>query len=471
MPTRVLKKADVFSSISRRCVSHQCAQKFSRLFCFSCLFLFMLLCGCQKSAPPLAKRSATTPGRGAGIQRVQHIVFLIKENRTFDHYFGTYPGADGATSGQTSAGKTIPLSHAPDKVPWDIGHSWRDALIAINNGKMNKFDLVENGDLEGYKLPYTQLHESDIPNYFVYARNFVLADRMFSSMAGPSFPNHLFTVAAQDDGFLDNPRPNHHNWGCDSDEDKTALVQKADGRLTIEPPCVDFQTLADSLEAAHISWKYYAPPKGHYGYEWSTLNAIKHIRETPLWQEHVVNDDYFVTDALQGKLPAVSWLVTGKDSEHPPLSTCSGENWTVRQLNAVMNGPDWNSTVVFVTWDDFGGFYDHVPPPAIGKSSLGPRVPLLIISPYARKNFVSHTQYEFSSFLKFAEIRFHLPALNDRDSKAGDMLDSFDFSAEPQPTLILEERSCPIASQFAWRVTTFWERVKSHWKKDTTARH
>ena len=427
----------------------------------------MLLGGCQKSAPPPAKRSATRPAAGEGVRKIQHIVFLIKENRTFDHYFGTYPGADGATSGQTSSGKTIPLSHASDKVPWDIGHSWRDALIAINNGKMNKFDLVENGDLEGYKLAYTQLHESDIPNYFSYARNFVLADRMFSSMAGPSFPNHLFTVAAEDDGILDNPHPNHYNWGCDSDDDQSVPVQKPAGRLTTEPPCVDFQTLADSLEAAHIGWKYYAPPKGHYGYQWSTLDAIKHIRESPLWREHVVNDDQFVSDALQGKLPAVSWLVTGDDSEHPPLSTCSGENWTVRQLNAVMNGPDWNSTVVFVTWDDFGGFYDHVPPPDIGNSSLGPRVPLLIISPYARKNFVSHTQYEFSSFLKFAEVRFRLPALNDRDSKAGDMLDSFDFSGEPQPTLILQERSCPIASEFTWRANTFWDRLKNRWKEDT----
>jgi phospholipase C len=163
----------------------------------------------------------------------------------------------------------------------------------------------------------------------------------------------------------------------------------------------------------------------------------------------------------------VSWLVTGDGSEHPPLSTCAGENWTVRQLNAIMKGPDWNSTVVFVTWDDFGGFYDHVPPPEIGKSTLGPRVPLLIISPYARKGYISHTQYDFSSFLRFTEVRFGLRALTDRDSKAGDMLDSFDFNGEPQPALILKERSCPMAPHLRWRISTFWDRTKSHFGENT----
>ncbi len=430
--------------------------------------LFSAVSGCSHAAPEQsAIRVGTQPAPGEGIKKIQHIVFLIKENRTYDHYFGTFRGGDGATSGMTSSGKTIPLAHAPDETPWDIGHSWRDALIAINDGKMNKFDLVENGDEDGYKLSYTQLHKSDIPNYFSYARNFVLADRMFSSMAGPSFPNHLFTVAGEDGDTLDNPHPNHYNWGCDSDDDQSVPVQKPDGRLTTEPPCFDFQTLADSLEAAHVSWKYYAPPKGNYGYQWSVLDAIKHIRESPLWTEHVVDDDQFASDARSGKLPAVSWLVTGDASEHPPLSTCAGENWTVQQLNAVMQGPEWNSTVVFLTWDDFGGFYDHVPPPAIGTSTLGPRVPLLIISPYARKGYVSHTQYEFSSFLKFAEDRFGLPALTARDSKAGDMLDSFDFNQEPQPTLILQEHSCPIAPHLTWRVTTLWDRMKTHWRSNT----
>src|SRR5207253_5677939 len=116
--------------------------------------------------------------------------------------------------------------------------------------------------------------------------------------------------------------------------------------------------LADRLESAGISWRYYAPHRGAYGYQWSTLDAIRHIRYGPLWKQRVVTDADFARDARKGNLPAVSWLVTGVNSEHPPFSTCEGENWTVKQINAIMQGPLWNSTAIFLTWDDFGGFYD-----------------------------------------------------------------------------------------------------------------
>ena len=213
------------------------------------------------------------------------------------------------------------------------------------------------------------------------------------------------------------------------------------------------------MEAAGISWKYYAPGQGQDGYVWSTLDAIKHIRFGPLWNQKVVSQTAFEDDARQGKLPAVSWLVTGLESEHPPYSTCAGENWTVKQLNALMEGTDWPSTVVFLTWDDFGGFYDHVPPP----HGLGIRVPLLIISPYVRKGLVSHTQYEFSSFLAFVEKRYHLQPLTDRDSKANDMLDSFDFAQPPLPGLVLNTRFCPHLQRTIWEVT--------HWNARPTELH
>jgi phospholipase C len=271
---------------------------------FACFLLYTLSACHPATQHPTA--ASPKPAPGEGIQKIQHIVFLIKENRSFDHYFGIFPGADGATTGKTSAHKIVPLSRTPDQTPYDIGHSWRDALFAIDGGTMSKFDQVDNGNVDRYKLPYTQFHEEDIPNYFAYARNFVLADHMFSSMAGASFLNHLFTVAAQAGGALDNPRPNLHDWGCDSDEGQTVVVQKPDGTVTLDPPCFDFQTLADSLSAKHISWKYYAPPKGKYGYQWSTLDAIRHIRETDLWTQYVVGDDQFVSDARAGRPPAVS---------------------------------------------------------------------------------------------------------------------------------------------------------------------
>jgi phospholipase C len=396
-----------------------------------------------------------------GQAKIEHIVFIIKENRTFDTYFGTFPGADGATTGRTSKGEVVPLTRTPDKMPFDLGHSWENAIKGIDGGKMDGFDLVVNGDVDGSMLPYTQMRESDIPNYFAYARNFVLADRMFSSLRGPSFPNHLYTVAAQSGGAINNPRPPQEIWGCDADADEVVEVMDSKGEISKEPPCFDFPTLVDRLEAAHVSWKYYAPQRGQRGYVWSALDAIKHIRNGPLWTSNVVPDGQFVEDARNGRLPAVSWLVTGENSEHPPFSTCEGENWSVEQLNAVMEGPDWASTAVFITWDDFGGFYDHVSPPPVDKFGLGPRVPLLIISPYVRKGKVIHTQYEFSSFLSFVEKRFYLAPLTERDQKANDMLDSFDFTQPPLPPLVLKTRSCPLFTRTWWNLTHWNAHPKS----------
>jgi phospholipase C len=401
---------------------------------------------------PRSKTSLRPALSAPGLAKINHIVFLIKENRTFDTYFGTFPGADGATSGKTSTGGVVPLRHTPDSTPYDLGHRQQDLLKAIDEGKMDRFDQVWNGNVSGYLLPYTQMTESDIPNYFAYARNFVLSDRMFSSIPGPSFPNHLVTVAAQSGGAINSPERSDE-WGCDADSHVTVEVRDEQGKITKQPPCFDFQTLADKLERAKVDWKYYAPPKGQVGYTWSALDAIKHIRMGPLWGQKVVADSQFAQDALVGKLPAVSWLVTGEMSEHPPSSTCAGENWTVEQLNAIMSGPDWNSTAVFITWDDGGGFYDHVPPPRTGWDGLGPRVPLLIISPFARKGFVSHTPYEFASFLAFVEKRFALGPLTPRDQQANDMLDNFDFNQEPLPPLLLRTHLCPHLTRTWWHLT------------------
>jgi phospholipase C len=432
---------------------------FAAVIVASIALLFATAC----SGPP--RSEAKTEHRDAvsnaeGLAKIEHIVFIIKENRSFDTYFGTFPGADGAMTGRTSKGQVVPLTLTPDKMPFDLGHTWGDAVKAINVSKMDGFDLVVNGDVDGSMLPYTQMRESDIPNYFAYARNFVLADHMFSSLRGPSFPNHLYTVAAQSGGVINNPQPPKQTWGCDADPDELVDVMDSKGEISKQPPCFDLPTLADRLDAAHVSWKYYAPTRGQVGYIWSSLDAIKHIRNGPLWTSKVVPDAQFAEDARNGRLPAVSWLVTGENSEHPPFSTCEGENWSVEQLNAVMESPDWASTAVFITWDDFGGFYDHVAPPPVDKFGLGPRVPLLIISPYVRKGKVSHTQYELSSFLSFVEKRFYLAPLTERDQKANDMLDSFDFTQPPLPPLILKTHSCPRFTRTWWYLT--------HWNAHPT---
>src|SRR5262249_48311307 len=378
-----------------------------------------------------------------GIDKIKHIVFLVKENRTFDNYFGTFPGADGATEGMIHTGEIIPLSRQPDKLTHDIDHSFQGAVRAINGGAMNQFDLISGGaDLSGY----SQYLEEDIPNYWAYARHFTLADAMFSSLTGPSFPNHLYTVAAGSNGAINNPS-NGGIWGCDSPAGTTVEVMDDQGHITRVPPCFEFTTLVDRLEEAGISWKYYAPGIGQSGFIWSALDAVSQIRYSPLWDEKVVSDTQFVTDASSGELPAVSWLVIGSGkSDHPPASACIGENWTVDQINAVMQGPLWRSTAIFLTWDDFGGFYDHVPPRPLDGFGLGPRVPLVIISPYANPGHISHTEYEFSSILKFIETRFGLAPLTLRDCLANDVLDSFNFHQRPLRPLVLQTRQCPGAA-------------------------
>jgi phospholipase C len=216
-----------------------------------------------------------------------------------------------------------------------------------------------------------------------------------------------------------------------------------DGNVSHVYPCFDFDTLADRLEARGLMWKYYAPGEGQSGYIWSALDAIQHIRLTSLWDQHVVATEQFIQDAQNGQLPAVSWVVTKSGlSEHPPASVCLGENWTVEQLNALMQGPEWNSTVVFLTWDDFGGFYDHVAPPVVDNFGFGPRVPLLIISPWVKPGLITHTTLEFSSVLKFIEQRFDLDPLTQRDQNANELTDVFDFHQDPLPPLILDTRQC-----------------------------
>src|SRR6202165_1395369 len=173
--------------------------------------LFASACSRPRSAAKNENREAVS--NAEGLTKIEHIVFIIKENRSFDTYFGTFPGADGAMTGRTSKGEVVPLTLTPDKLPFDLGHTWEDAIKAIDGSKMDGFDLVVNGNVDGSMLPYTQMRESDIPNYFAYARNFVLADHMCSSLQGPSFPNHLYTVAAQSGGGIDNPQPPEDTGG------------------------------------------------------------------------------------------------------------------------------------------------------------------------------------------------------------------------------------------------------------------
>jgi phospholipase C len=374
---------------------------------------------------------------------IKHVVFIIKENRTFDNLFGRFPGADGATTG-LDGGNVRPLTPAPDRIPVDIVHCYRCALQAWNGGKMDGFASVS---APADRYAYTQFGPTDLPAYWHWAKRFVLGDNFFASAQGPSFPNHLFTIAATSGGTHDNPiqdldrlRERHRTtglfkaWGCDSIEQAYVPVEDREGKEVKVPPCFDFLTEGDLLLRAGIPWAYYSATNMQNGYLWSAYDAVRHIRQDEqLWQSHVFPVDGLVQDIRDGRLPPVTWVTPRFElSEHPEYSFCWGQNWTTRVVNAIMAGPMWKDTAIFITWDDYGGFYDHVPPPQVDPFGFGIRVPLLVISPYAKAGYVDHTLGEFSSVLRFIEDNWGLSQLTYRDRDARNLSQAFDFSQEPR---------------------------------------
>jgi phospholipase C len=395
---------------------------------------------------PLA--SPGPPACASGVQcgPITHVVFMVKENRTFDDMFGRFPGVNGATTYVAANGAQKPLAHQADSLSSDLGHTIKAAREAIDGGKMDGFRKVRGAVQHGVDVADSQFYGSDIPNYWRYAQTFAIADRFFSSALSESFPNHFFTIAANAKGVMNNPTLGG-SWGCDAPPSTRVKQLLPGGTARRVYPCFQMKTITDVLDARDIPWRYYAPSFGQRGYIWSSLDAIRHIRNSAEWKSNVVSYSQFAPDAQAGNLPAVSWLVSPPwDSDHPPFSICEGENWTVDQINAVMsNAEEWKHTAIIVVWDDFGGFYDHVAPPAGPNPSLqyGPRVPALIISPYARPSFVDHTFYTLSSLLKLADTVLGLPALPGTDLKPGDLSNAFDFSQAPRAPLVLSARTCP----------------------------
>jgi phospholipase C len=384
---------------------------------------------------------------------IEKVVFIVKENRTFDNLFGRFPGADGARSARLSTGERVRLEQAPDAYPHDIGHDFFSGIIAINGGMMNGFDLIP-GSQTG--LPFTQYRRDDIPAYWRYAEEFTLADRMFSSMYGPTIPEHLFTVAATAGRIVSNKLTPEDGKGlyCEDVRERFYKLQrhprliewerrvqigKIEALLREVQACLDVRTIFPTLEEKGVSWHYYGGRDQFH----NAMIAIKEIRQTKRWND-VLPPSRFIADARSGNLPDVSYLLPPtryNDHPHSPnRSMCIGENWTVRQVNAVMQGPDWDNVAVLVTWDDFGGVYDHVRPPVIDDMGLGPRVPLIVISPWAKPGYVSHTTYEFSSFLALLERMHGVAPLTARDRQANDLFDAFDFKQKPLAPVVLEPR-------------------------------
>ena len=402
---------------------------------------------------------------------IDHFIYIIQENHSFDNYFGTYPGANGIPVGTKLADRPDgPRMYKPfhlvgNAVQRDLAHGWESARTAWRNGAMDGFVWAEWPDALSYywgakpyptpdqnkiqgvptptptpiaahppRLPpptwvlntLCYMDYTQIPNYWEYARTYTLCDYFFSSLMGPSQPNHLYTVAAQAGGLVFNP----------------AQISPITGE---EPGTYDFPTMCDLLQAANITWKYYCgflstlnQPEPQLHTVWNPLPAFKQFQTNPALMAHLVYTTQFLTDLQSGSLPEVCWLVpSAEESEHPPYDVTVGMQYVTDLINAVMASPYWSDCAIIVVWDDYGGFYDHVPPQQTDRYGFGPRVPALVISPYSRAGKIIHTRFDLTSPLKLIEKRFRLKPLTDRDADARDMLDCFDFKQKPLPPDII----------------------------------
>jgi len=351
----------------------------------------------------------------------------MQENRSFDNLFNGFPGADTAQTGLVGT-HVVPLTVTPLGNGPDVDHSHTNWWREWDQGKMDGFGN------EGSLFPYSYISESETEPYWTLAKAFTIGDRMFQSNTGPSFVAHQYMIAGQSGQAAENPSASSA-WGCDSPAGTTVDLVGPNGTDLPGPfPCFDYETMGDLLDTNNVTWKYYAPGTNDSFYVISAFDAIKHIRFGSDWQNNIVSPETRVlTDIAKGQLAQVTWIVpTLNNSDHPGAPPY-GPEWVASIVNAIGASPMWSSTAIFVSWDDWGGWYDHVPPPQVDNMGLGFRVPVLVISPYARAGYVSHTQHEMGSMLRFMEGNFGLGSLGTRDSISDDFSDCFNYSQTPLP--------------------------------------
>ncbi|HEY1654461.1 MAG TPA: alkaline phosphatase family protein, partial [Candidatus Tumulicola sp.] len=315
-----------------------------------------------------------------------------------------------------------------------------------DGGKMDGFGLVYVNE-HRCTCAYQYVKKSAIAPYWKMAQQYVLADHLFQTQSSGSFTAHQDlirgdTVIDAHDSLVDFPTDGP--WGCDAPpKTKTSLLTDQGQYLMNKGPfpCLTYTTLRDLLDAKGVSWRYYTPNiQTHGGNLWNAFDAISAVRNSQEWQTNISSPETNIFSDISGNtLPAVSWVIPdGQNSDHPAQKTWgpnkdTGPSWVAQIVNAVGESSYWNSTAVIVTWDDWGGWYDHEPPPQLDYNGLGFRVPMIVVSPYARIAYISHTQYEFGSILKFVEDTFALGRLGTTDTRATSIGDVFDFSQQPRP--------------------------------------
>jgi phospholipase C len=423
----------------------------SRVAALATLAFFFAGCsfGPQSSLPYMQNDAALHALNQTGAGKITHIVYIVQENRSFNDLFAGYPGAYTVFKGKISSGKTIALKPVPLSDQYVIDHSL-SAMIAACNGtgklpgsdcSMDGFDKEENFDgPAGVKYPeYVYVPHPESRPYFDMAHEGVLADHMFQSQLDESFVAHQYIIAAQAAWSVDLP---DGYWGCKGGKDDTvAIIAKGRGvSKKRQPACFEYQTLGDEFDKAKLSWRFYAAAYGSGdsgdGSVWSSYQAVKHIYDGPDWKNDVISPNWkFITDVRAGKLANFTWITpVCNDSDHVNCPGGYGPSWVSALVNTIGKSKFWDSTAIFIQWDDWGGLYDPVaPPPPYYRDSLGFRVPLLILSPYAKGDYVSHVQYETASVLRFAEDLWGLGQLAPADQRAtSPAADCFDFTQKPR---------------------------------------
>jgi|HubBroStandDraft_6_1064221.scaffolds.fasta_scaffold00048_83 phospholipase C len=428
------------------------------------LSFFVALAGCAQqgigTAPP--ERAAPAGARrNQASSPIQHVVIIFQENRSVDNLFNGLPGADTVQSGKNSKGRTIPLEPISLKAPYDISHRHNAYNIEYAHGNLNGFNLVESHCRHRPQCPPTGLRaygyvpQTEVQPYFTMAEAYTFADRMFQTNQGPSFPAHQYilsgtsTITANSNlRASENPvtPQGQQTGGCDSPKGTVGLLIDQYGNENQSVfPCLDRPALTDLIDGKSLTWRYY---QAHFKDGlWNGPDAIQHIRNGPDYATDVVAPPYqIVPDIANGHLANVVWVTpTLKASDHAGNTNGSGPSWVALVVNAIGQSQYWNSTVIFVTWDDWGGWYDHVKPAQYNSYELGLRVPLIVISPYAKTHYVSHVQHEFGSILKFTEETFGLGSLGTTDVRSDDLSDCFNFGQAPQRFIPI---SAPLRAEY-----------------------
>jgi len=403
--------------------------------------------GAVSPAPQVPAHAGADAGQRTGAQ-IQHVVIIIQENRSFDDFFATFPGADGATSGKMHNGQIVPLKKV-GLAALDVNHTYPTYLQDYDNGKMDGFDLAKYGTGQrAGKYPYQYVDPTKIQPYWALAQQYVLADRMFQTQGSGSFTAHQdliagATVVDSSDSIVDDPS-NSFAWGCDGKKGTVTSLITTNGQYLFDEgpfPCFKYSsgTMRDLLDKKHVSWRYYTPHhRGNTdGALWNGFDAIFNVRYGPEWTTNIsIPQTNILNDISNGKLPAVSWVIPDKlDSDHPNGldKTDDGPSWVATVVNAIGESNYWDSTTIVILWDDWGGFYDHVPPAFLDNAGgLGFRVPMIVVSPYVMPG-VAHTQYEFGSVLKYVEETFGLGSMGRTDQRATSIGNLINTQRHPLP--------------------------------------